>query len=236
MFREIKKRRRHVPVFLLASLTLSASAIAGGDAAKGSRDFHNQCSSCHSLEPGRHMTGPSLAGIAGRKAGSVEGFDRYSKALSQSAIEWNEQTLTPFLADPQAVVPGNTMTARVADPVARAGIVAYLLAAQPSGGGGGRTDIPKPHENILDLKSAGPATRVARIAYCRDTYTVTLENGAAVQFWERNLRFKTDSSKEGPHAGKPVLVPGGMHGDRAYIVFAAPGELSGAIADTCTDD
>lgn len=178
------------------------------------------------------MTGPSLEGIAGRKAGSIDGFDRYSKALSQSMVQWNERTLLAWLANPQAVVSGTTMNAVVTDAEARANIVAYLLETQPSAGGG-RDDIPKPHESVLDLKAASPATRIAGIAYCRDTYTVTLENGSSLEFWERNLRFKTDSSKEGPSPAKPVLVPSGMQGDRAHVVFAAPEEMSGFIKPAC---
>ena len=38
------------------------------------------CMACHSFAPARHMTGPSLAGVWGRKAGTVDGFGRYSSA------------------------------------------------------------------------------------------------------------------------------------------------------------
>lgn len=212
----------------------SSLALAGGDPAKGARAYYNLCSPCHSLKPGRHMTGPSLSGIVGKKAGSIDGFDRYSKALPQSAIEWNEETLSTWLANPPVMIPGTTMNAAVADTEARANIVAYLKETQPSEGGG-RDDIPKPHEGVLDLKAASPATRIARIAYCRDTYTLTLENGSVLEFWERNLRFKTDSSKEGPNPAKPVLVPSGMQGDRAYVIFAAPEEMSAFIKSACPD-
>ena len=51
--------------------------------------------------------------------------------------------------------------------------------------------------------------------------------------WEYNLRLKTDSSDLGPHAGKPVIIGAGMQGDRASIVFAAPGEISRFICETC---
>jgi Cytochrome c2 len=217
----------------LISLTVSP-ALADADPAKGARTFHNQCSPCHSLKPGRHMTGPSLSGIVGRKAGSIGGFERYSKPLPHSSLEWNEQTLSAWLANPQAVVPGNTMTALVADAQDRANIVAYLLATQTPGAPP-REDIPKPHEKTLDLKAAGPATRIASIGFCRNTYAVKMENGSTLLFWEQNLRFKTDSSAEGPLPAKPNLVPTGMHGDRSYAVFAAPQEISGFIKLDCPD-
>ncbi len=44
---------------------------AAGNPQKGSQVFR-QCLACHSLEPGRHLTGPSLANIWGRKAGTAE--------------------------------------------------------------------------------------------------------------------------------------------------------------------
>jgi hypothetical protein len=44
-------------------------------------------------------------------------------------------------------------------------------------------------------------------------------------FWERNLRWKTDSSADGPQKDTPALLPAGMMGDRADIIFADPGEI-----------
>jgi len=52
-------------------------------------------------------------------------------------------------------------------------------------------------------------------------------------FWEFNLRFKTDSSPNGPAPGKPVLVGQGMQGDRAQVVFSAPEEISSFIRKGC---
>jgi cytochrome c len=51
--------------------------------------------------------------------------------------------------------------------------------------------------------------------------------------WERNLRFKTDVSRDGPQPGVPALVPAGMMGDRADVVFASPHEISGFIRYQC---
>ena len=52
-------------------------------------------------------------------------------------------------------------------------------------------------------------------------------------FWERNLRFKTDVSDDGPQKGAPALVGAGMMGDRADVIFASPDEISGFIAHQC---
>src|SRR6266571_2433208 len=74
---------------------------------RGQRAF-GACAACHSLEPDRNMTGPSLAELWNRKAGTLASFHRYSQALKSSGIVWNDKTLDEWLADPQHLVPGNT--------------------------------------------------------------------------------------------------------------------------------
>jgi hypothetical protein len=64
-------------------------------------------------------------------------------------------------------------------------------------------------------------------------YKVATADGKTRDFWERNLRFKTDVSDDGPQKGAPALVPAGMMGDRADVIFAAPEEISGFISHQC---
>jgi cytochrome c len=73
-------------------------ASAAGDPAEGAKAFQ-LCAACHSLHPDVNMTGPSLAGVWGRTAGSVSSFPRYSPTLRHSGLVWNEQTLDHWLAD-----------------------------------------------------------------------------------------------------------------------------------------
>ncbi|MGH8721466.1 MAG: c-type cytochrome, partial [Burkholderiales bacterium] len=54
----------------LAAILASAPVLAASDVERGARAF-GACAACHTLEPGRHLTGPSLAGIWGRKAGAT---------------------------------------------------------------------------------------------------------------------------------------------------------------------
>jgi cytochrome c len=61
----------------------------------------------------------------------------------------------------------------------------------------------------------------------------TTADGETHDFWERNLRFKTDSSEEGPVKGAPAILGAGMMGDRASVIFAAPDEISGFIKHDC---
>lgn len=213
----------------------NALANAEGDVQRGAALFQ-QCAACHSLAPGRHMTGPSLAGVFGRQAGAAEGFLRYSDPLKRSGLVWNAQSLDRWLKDPQALVPGNAMAFRgVADFRARADLVAYLKAISegkeaPASRGGMGMPAQGPKVN---LKQADQDHLVIALRYCRDTYRAITASGKAVAFWESNLRFKTDASAEGPDRGKPVLIPAGMMGDRAFVVFAGPEEMAMFIKRQC---
>jgi cytochrome c len=94
------------------------------------RDAFSQCDGCHSLDPqGRSGMGPSLFGIAGRKAGGWDGYP-YSVALAESGVTWDAASLDAFLADPSGFIPGSEMKrGTVHDPDLRAAIVAYLVSA-----------------------------------------------------------------------------------------------------------
>ena len=84
-----------------------------------------------------------------------------------------------------------------------------------------------------NLKQLAPAEQVTAIRYCRDTYHVTTGDGETHDFWERNLRFKTDSGDIGPPSGTPALVGAGMMGDRADVIFASPQEIGSFIKPEC---
>ncbi|MGQ0663968.1 MAG: hypothetical protein ACT4P2_10370 [Pseudomonadota bacterium] len=83
------------------------------------------------------------------------------------------------------------------------------------------------------LADSPPDQQVASIRYCEGTYVVATKDGAKIPFPEFNLRFKTDSGAYGPRAGVPALLPAAMMGDRAFIVFSKPEEISGFIKTQC---
>ena len=85
----------------------AAAPPAGGDPAAGRLVFR-KCQACHSMEPGKTLLGPSLAGILGRKAGADANYN-YSPAMKQANVVWDAKSLDAYLADPQKVVPGNKM-------------------------------------------------------------------------------------------------------------------------------
>jgi nitrite reductase (NO-forming) len=105
----------------------AAAPTAGGDAAAGRLVFR-KCQACHSMEPGKTILGPSLAGIMGRKAGSDPGYN-YSPSMKQANIVWDAKTLDAYLSDPQKVVPGNKMPfPRLKTDHDRADVIAYFAA------------------------------------------------------------------------------------------------------------
>jgi nitrite reductase (NO-forming) len=65
--------------------------IAGGDPAAGKLVFR-KCQVCHSLEPGKEVLGPSLAGIIGRKSGAEPNY-AYSPAMKDANLTWDAKTL-----------------------------------------------------------------------------------------------------------------------------------------------
>jgi cytochrome c len=102
--------------------------VQGADPDKGKAVFE-QCAACHSLgEPGDY-DGPSLKGVIGRKAGSLEDY-RYSAAMKRSDVVWDATTLDKYIADPQAFIPGNRMAfAGIGDKAQRDDLIAYLAVA-----------------------------------------------------------------------------------------------------------
>jgi len=114
---------------LLAALALVASAgaaSAGGDAAAGEAKF-KVCRVCHQIgENARNFVGPQLNGVVGRKAGGVSGYN-YSDANKNSGLTWDEGTLTKYLRNPRAIVPGTKMAfPGLASDDDIANVIAYL--------------------------------------------------------------------------------------------------------------
>lgn len=98
------------------------------DPALGERAYQ-KCYSCHALEPGRNdLTGPTLYRVVGRPV-AAEPFD-YSPALRNFARReprWTRTTLDRFAENPEALVPGTSMTFHgIADEPERRALIDYL--------------------------------------------------------------------------------------------------------------
>lgn len=101
------------------------SALADGDAEAGKKAFR-RCAACHTVDEGKNRVGPSLYGVMGRTAGTLEGF-KFSPAMVEYGAVWDDATLDAFLADPRGTVGRTRMSLpglkKEAD---RANIIAYL--------------------------------------------------------------------------------------------------------------
>lgn len=131
----IDRERIPTALFAAASLLLAAFPIAfatgtlHGDPMRGEQ-IYGRCRGCHAID--RNRIGPRHAGLIGRKAGGVPGFD-YSPAMRRAGaagLVWNEETLDKFLENPTHFVPGTRMVyAGVKDAQQRADVIAYLEKA-----------------------------------------------------------------------------------------------------------
>ena len=117
---------------LLQLLALPVRAVPPGDPARGEK-IYERCQACHSIE--RDRTGPHHAGLFGRGAGSVPGF-QYSPAMKKAGtagLVWNDDTLDKFLKAPTKFIPGTRMGyAGIKDDQERADLLAYLKQATRS--------------------------------------------------------------------------------------------------------
>src|SRR5215470_8093100 len=162
-------------VLLLCLSAPSSFAAETEDVALGARVFR-ACAACHSLEANRNLTGPSLADIWNRKAGSLSSFPRYSDAMKSSELIWNEKTLDGYLENPAQFMPGNHMTfSGVPDEKTRKGIIAFLkqtgdkptenLAEQQTGQAQ-MSAMPGMQRPVPNLKVAEASSRIKAITYC----------------------------------------------------------------------
>jgi cytochrome c len=84
----------------------SGNCAEAADATQGEHAFA-KCAPCHAKGK-TNSIGPGLLGVIGRHAGSVPGF-RYSQAMKNSNIVWDEKSLDAFITAPQKALPGTTM-------------------------------------------------------------------------------------------------------------------------------
>jgi cytochrome c len=115
-------------IFMLTAIlavTASGGAMAG-DIKAGEKVF-KKCKACHVVDAEKNKTGPHLVNIFGRNAGSLESYKKYSKAMKESGIVWNEETLDGYLEKPKKYVKGTKMAfAGLKKEEDRDNVIAYL--------------------------------------------------------------------------------------------------------------
>lgn len=117
---------RRLLVMAIAIGASAAVADTAGDSARGEALFR-QCASCHQIGEGaEHKVGPLLNHIFDRSAGAAEGF-RYSKAMAEADLRWDNRTLDAFLENPRTALPGTRMAFRgLRDSQDRLDLIAYM--------------------------------------------------------------------------------------------------------------
>lgn len=226
---------------LTLSLALAATgvAMADGDPKKGGQAFR-ACIACHALEPGLHLSGPSLGGFLNRPSGSAKGYGRYSPELKSAGFDWSPSALDAWIEAPEKMVSGTYMSfPGIPDPEVRADLVAFLMIAGAEDGanrvvakdlvpaGWTRSVAPDP------IGEGSPVNRITSIRHCGDSYIIETENGITHPFWEKNVRLKIDSTATGPPEGTPVILGAGMRGDRVSVIFKNVADLSRLLVEEC---
>jgi cytochrome c len=117
--------RQNTAILVFLALTgpfPCSAAKAAGDAKRG-EVLYEGCQDCHSLD--KNDVGPRHRGVYGRKAGSLPDY-RYSDALKNANVVWDEKTLDQWLADPQKFLPGSKMFYHLDSGQDRADVIEYL--------------------------------------------------------------------------------------------------------------
>lgn len=232
--------RNLVVVILGLSGALSPGvALAGGNIERGAQ-IYRSCVACHALEPGLHLTGPSLGGVWNRPAGQAEGFSRYSDALRGAGFPWDAVALDAWLTNPRAMIAGTAMTfPGIPDAGQRADLIAFLEQAGRPGGAEqlvASGAIPEAYLRGPAPRPIGDApdrARVMAIRHCGDGYTIETADGTNSVHWEKNIRLKIDSTETGPPSGIGVILGAGMQGDRYSVIFASVADLRRLVSENC---
>jgi len=94
--------------FMLPSSSALPQVSQVQEDASGQQAFNNACRTCHIVREGDNRLGPNLYKVVGRKAGSLPDYG-FSGAMKEAGFVWDEEKLDRFIANPDEVVPGNSM-------------------------------------------------------------------------------------------------------------------------------
>jgi cytochrome c len=119
-------------VAVIAAIAATDQAIASPPSEARGKLLFLRCASCHDISASvSAKTGPNLAGVFNRRAGSLTGY-AYSPAMKGQTFNWDEAHLNRWLTRPTDVVPGTAMAfAGIPSATDRAALIAYLRHPTP---------------------------------------------------------------------------------------------------------
>lgn len=110
---------------VVTSVAVSTPSLAA-DIKAGEKVF-KKCKACHVVDAEKNKTGPHLVNIMGRKAGTLESYTKYSKAMVAADVIWDETTLDAYLEKPKKYIKGTKMAfAGLRKEKDRVNVIAYL--------------------------------------------------------------------------------------------------------------
>ena len=108
---------------LMAVLASSSAALAAGDPSAGQTVFASHCAVCHSTQSGVKSRRRSPALSAARAARLQV---RFSPAMKDANITWDDDNLDKFLADPPGFIRGTRMFINLPSETGRQNVIAYV--------------------------------------------------------------------------------------------------------------
>jgi len=119
------------------ALALATPVLAQSADVEAGKKVFNKCRACHAVGPGAaNKVGPELNGIFGEAPAAVEGYN-FSPALKEFAAThpaWDDATMTQWLTNPKALVPGTKMAfPGLKKPEEITAVIAYLKSFDEAG-------------------------------------------------------------------------------------------------------
>lgn len=116
---------------IIVAMTLGLATEALANDIKAGEKVFKKCKACHVVDAEKNKTGPHLVGIIDRPAAAVESYKKYSKAMKNSGLVWDEATLDAYLKNPRKFLKRTKMAfAGLKKEEDRLNVIAYLKSFQ----------------------------------------------------------------------------------------------------------